>query len=165
MSFRLVLLLLCSVLLTAQSRSEWQSCPVIAKLTTDMRNMEPLNQQQRFELRQCRGENVIVTAYERGKTTPSLVFDTGDGYPRLLAHIQTILTFQSIGGASDHVYVFLFREGKPSVALRAATKDLIQIRQSNDGVVVSVPPTTYSGPDEGLSRTPAPKDYPFPFDR
>jgi hypothetical protein len=127
--------------------------------------MQPLNQRRRFELRQCNGENIVVTAYERGKATPSLVFDTGDGYPRLLAHVENVLVFQSIGGASDHVYVFAFRAGKPSVALRTATKDLIQVRQSKDGVVVSVPPTTYPGPDGRFPPTPAPKEYPFPVDR
>jgi hypothetical protein len=163
--FRLVLLLSCGVLLVAQSRSEWQSCPVIAKMPAEMRSMEPLDQRQRFELRQCKGENVIVTAYEHAKTTPSLAFDTGDNYPRLLAHVETILVFQSISGASDHVYVFVFRAGKPSIALQTATKDLIQIRQSNDAVVVSVPPTTYPGPDGRSVATPAPKEYSFPLDR
>ncbi len=57
--FRLVPLLSCGILLVAQSRSEWQSCPVIAKMPAEMRAMEPLDQRQRFELRQCRGENVV----------------------------------------------------------------------------------------------------------
>jgi hypothetical protein len=134
-------------------------------MPAEMRAMEPLDQRQRFELRQCKGENIIVTAYEQAKTTPSLAFDTGAGYPRLLAHVETVLVFQSVGGASDHVYVFVFREGKPSVALRTATKGLIQVRQSQGGVVVSVPPATYPGPDGRFPPTPAPKEYPFPFDR
>ncbi len=162
---RPALLLSCSVLLAAQSRSEWQSCPVIAKLPAEVRNLEPMDQRQRFELRQCKGENIIATAYERGKAAPSLVFDTGDGYPRLLAHVENVLVFQSMGGASDHVYVFAFRAGKPSVALRTATKDLIQVRQAKDRVVVSVPPTSYPGPDGRFPPTAAPKEYSFPVDR
>jgi hypothetical protein len=124
-----------------------------------------MDQRQRFELRQCKGENIVVTAYERAKAIPTLVFDTGDGYPRLLAHVEGILVFQSTGGASDHVYVFAFRAGKPSVALRTATKDLIQVRQSKGGVVVSVPPATYPGPDGRFPPTPTPKEYLFPVDR
>jgi hypothetical protein len=124
-----------------------------------------MDERQRFELRQCKGENIILTAYERAKAMPALVFDTGDGYPRLLAHVQNVLVFQSLGGASDHVYVFAFRAGKPSVALRTATKDLIQVRQSKDAVVVIVPPTTYPGPDGRFPPTPTPKEYPFPVDR
>ena len=127
--------------------------------------MEPLNQRQRFELRQCNGENIVVTAYERAKAAPSLVFDTGDGYPRLLAHIENVLVFQSVGGASDHVFVFAFSAGTPSVALRTATKDLIQVRQSKDRVVVIVPPTTYPGPGGKFPPAPAPKEYSFPVDR
>lgn len=34
--------------------------------------------------------------------------------PRLLAQLENVLVFQSIGGASDYVYVFEFRAGKPS---------------------------------------------------
>jgi len=161
---RPLMMLSCSVLLAAQP-SEWQSCPVIAKMPADMRGMGPLNERQRFELRQCRGENIIVTAYERARATPSLVFDTGDGYPQLLAHSENVLVFQSTGGASDHVYVFAFRTGRPSVALRTATKGLIQVRQSKDGVVVSVPATTYPGPDGTFPTAPAPKEYLFPGDR
>jgi len=160
---QLVLLLSCSVPL-AQSGSEWQSCPVIAKMPADLRGSDVADQ-QRFELRQCNGENIVVTAYERAKAMPSLVFDTGDGYPRLLAHVENVLVFQSVGGASDHVYVFAFRAGKPSVALQTATKDLIQVRQSKDWVVVSVPPATYPGPDGRFPATPTPKDYLFSIER
>ncbi len=126
---------------------------------------ESMGQRQRFELRQCNGENIVLTAYERAKTAPSLVFDTGDAYPRLLAHIENVLVFQSLGGASDHLYVFVFRAGKPSLALRTATKDLIQVRQSKQAVIVSVPPTTYPGPDGKYPPTPAPKEYSFPVGR
>ncbi len=164
MIYRPVLLLSCSVLF-AQSGSEWKACPVIATMPAETRAVEPLNQRQRFELRQCNGENIVLTAYERANATPSLVFDTGDAYPRLLTHVENVLVFQSMGGASDHVYVFAFKGGKPSVALRTATKDLIQVRQSNDGVVVIVPPTAYPGPDGTFAPTPKPKEYPFPVYR
>jgi hypothetical protein len=134
-------------------------------MPAETRATEAINQRQRFELRQCKGENIIVTAYERAKATPSLVFDTGDGYPRLLAHVENVLVFQSVGGASGHVYVFAFTAGKPSVALRTATKDLIQVRQSKDGIVVSVLPTTYPRSDGTLPPTPTPKEYTFLVER
>lgn len=134
-------------------------------MPAEVRNAEPMDQRQRFEVRQCNGENIVLTAYERAKAAPSLVFDTGDGYPRLRAHIENVLVFQSLGGASDHVYVFAFRAGKPSLALRTATKDLIQIRQSKDAVVVIVPPTTYPGPDGKFPPTPTPKEYRLLIDR
>ncbi len=59
--FQIGLLLSCSVLL-AQSGSEWQSCPVIAQMPAETRSMEPLDQRQRFELRQCNGYKIIVIA-------------------------------------------------------------------------------------------------------
>jgi hypothetical protein len=118
---------------------------------------------------------VRTSAVQRGEHHPDRiragernalsVFDTGDAHPRLLAHVENVLVFQSMGGASDHVYVFAFRAGKPSVALRTATKDLIQVRQSKDSVVVIVPPTTYLEPDDRFPPTSTPKEYPFPVDR
>jgi hypothetical protein len=161
---RIFLLLSCSVLLPAQSPSDWPSCPVIAKMPADIKWMEPLDKRQRFELRQCGDDSIVVAGYERAKKSPSLVFDTGDGYPRFLAQAETVLVFQSIGGASDHVYVFTFKSGKPSVSLRTATKDVIQVRQSKGEVVVSVPPTVYPGPDGKFPIPPAPKEYSFPID-
>jgi hypothetical protein len=165
MTFRLLLLLSYGVVILAQSSSEWSSCSVIAKMPADMRWMERLDERQRFELRQCGGDKILVTAYEHAKDTPSLVFETGDGYPSFLAHAENVLVFQSAGGATDHVYVFAFKAGKPALALRTATKELIQVTQSKEGVVVSVPPTTYPGPDGRLPPKPAPKSYSFPIER
>lgn len=155
------LLLWYGATLLAQSKPEWSSCTVIAKMPADAKWIEPLNDRQRFELRQCRGDKIIVTGYERAKATPSLVFDTGDGYPRFLAHSENVLVLQSLGGASDHVYVFTFQSGQPVIALSTATKDLIQVRQSEAEVVVTVPPTAYPGPDGKFPATPSPKKYSF----
>jgi hypothetical protein len=57
--------------------------------------------------------------------------------------------------------VFTFRSGKPSIALRTATKDLIQVRQSQAKVVVTVPPTVYPGPDGKFPVPTTPKEYAF----
>jgi hypothetical protein len=119
---------------------------------------EQMDQLQRFELRQCNGNGIFVTAYQRAKATPSLVFNTGDGYPLMLAHIENVLILQSAGGSCDHVYVFAFKAGKPSVALQTATKDFIQVRQSYEAVVVSVPPIVYPEPD--FSKSPPVAKFP-----
>jgi hypothetical protein len=124
---------------------------------------EPLESRQRFELRQCGGHLVLVDCFEKGKGTPSLTFDTGDGYPRYLVHSFNVLVLQSMGGASDHVYVLLFKGGKPSVALKTATKDLIQVEQSGKTITATVPPPTYPGPDGRFPPTPRPKMYSFPI--
>lgn len=145
----------------AQPSADWKSCPVIATLPADLNWTEPLERRQRFQLRQCGGDLVIVTGYEKGKAVPSLVFDTGDGYPRYLAHIVNVLVFQSRGGASDHVYVFVFHNGKPSIALKTATKDEIETKQSGKSVTVIVPPPTYPGPDGKFQPPPAPKKHTF----
>ena len=135
-------------------------------MPADMRMWtEPLDEQQRFEIRQCETDTIVVMGYERAKATPSLVFNTGDGYPRFLVLAQGVLVFQSIGGASDHVYVFAFTSGKPLLALRTATKGVIQVRQSNTELVVAVPPTTYPGPGGKFPPAPEPKEYSFPIGR
>jgi len=49
--------------LFAQSDSEWSFCPVIAKMPADMQWMDPLAERQRFELRQCANDKIIVTPW------------------------------------------------------------------------------------------------------
>ena len=97
-------------------------------------------------------------------TMPSLVFDTGDEYPSYLAHTLNVLVFQSMGGASNHVYIFVFHSGKPSVGIKTGTKDLIQVKGLEKAVVVVVPPTTYPGPDGRFPPQPPPKEYSFPVE-
>ena len=99
MDLRIVgLLLLLVGLSCAQDSPNWKACPVIATLPADMNWTEPLEQRRRFQLRQCEGHIVVVTGFEKGKAEPSFVFDTGDGYPRYLAHVFNVLVFQSMGG-------------------------------------------------------------------
>ena len=98
-----------------------------------------------------------------GRARPSLTFDTGDGYPGYLVHAVNVLVLQSMGGASDHVFVLLFDKGKPSLALKTATKDLIQVVQARTTITVSVPPTTYPGPDGKFPPAPKPEIYVFPI--
>jgi hypothetical protein len=159
-----ILVLLSSLSLQAQSLPLWKSCPVIANLPVNSGSIGPMESRRRFELRQCSDDLVIVTAYETGKAEPSLIFDTGDGYPRYMAHIFNILIFQSMGGASDHVYVFVFHQGKPALALKTATKDLIEVTQTKSAVTVAVPPTTYPDEDGKFPPTPPPKLYSFAFE-
>jgi len=111
---------------------------------------------ERFELREC--GSLQVHAFERGKESPSLRIDTGDEYPPYLFHLSNILVFQSIGGASDHVYVFAFEKGRPRLVLQMATKDVISVSVNKDqrAVTVLIPPTTY--PTNGKwPPTPPPK--------
>lgn len=157
----LLLIVWSGTVLAGQSAPAWESCPVIATMPADLSSAEPVRDRQRFELRQCYGDHVVITGYGKRERRPSLVFDTGDGYPRYLAHCAGVLVFQSTGGASDHVYVFAFKSGKPSVGLKTATKGLIQVKQTESAVIVLVPPTTYPGSD-GQPR-PQPPDRKYIF--
>ncbi|MBI2681116.1 MAG: hypothetical protein HYX25_08950 [Candidatus Solibacter usitatus] len=121
-------------------------------MPADLASEAPLNQRQRFELRQCEAGPLIVTAYEKRRPKPSLVFDTGRGYPGYLAHAGSVLVLQIPGGSSDHVYVFMFQSGKPSVALKTATNAYIQAKQLEKTVVVVVPPKTYPMRTENFRR-------------
>ena len=69
-----------------------------------------------------------------------------------------------ISGSADHVYVFAFQSGKPSVALSTATKSLIQVRQSEKALVVLVPPTTYPSEEGRFPPQPPPKEFSFPLE-
>ncbi|MFN8005796.1 MAG: hypothetical protein U0V70_01960 [Terriglobia bacterium] len=103
----------------------------------------------RFELHRCAPGVVQVYGFEKGAIAPSLVFDTGDDYPLYLVHVENILVFQSGGGSSDHVFVFLFEKGKPKLALKTSTKGLIQVQKtrtkSGEMLFVKVPSTIYPG--------------------
>ena len=136
---------------------------MIATLPADMNWTEPLTSRRGFQLRQCYDDRVIVDCFEKSKATPSLTFDTGDGYPRYLVHAFNVLVLQSMGGSSDHVYVLLFERGKPSLALKTVTKDLIQVVQTDRTITVTVPPPVYPGPDGKFPPTPEPKTYSFPI--
>lgn len=156
-----LILLICP--LQAQSEPEWNKCSAIATLPADLNWAEPLEQRRRFQLRQCNGDPIVVTGFEKGKTEPSLVFDTGEGYPPYLAHTLSVLVFQSTGGASDHVYVFGFRDGKPSMMLQTATKGQIQVRRARRNVTVTVPIPTYPDSDRKAPAS-ARKQYVFPIE-
>lgn len=109
---------------------------------------------ERFELREC---GVLqVYAFEQGKRSPTLRFDTGYDYPSYLFHSSNVLAFQSSGGSSDHAFVFQFEKGKPRLVLQMATKDVIsvKVKSADRSVTISVPPTTY--PENGIWPPPPP---------
>jgi hypothetical protein len=136
----------------------------MAKMPADLDSEAPLNQRQRFELRQCETGPLIITAYEKRRTEPSLVLDTGRGYPGYLAHAGSVLVLQIPGGSSDHVYVFIFQSGKPSIALKTTTNGFIQVKQLEKMIVVVVPPKTYPDANGKFPPQPPPKEYSFPVE-
>jgi len=164
-SASIVLLYSCVACVPASAQAQLgPDCPVIATLPADINWTEPLESRQRFQLRQCYGALVIVECFEKGKITPTLTFDTGYGYPSYLVHSLNVLVFQSTGGSADQVLVLLFNRGKPSVGLKTATKDHIQVIDSDDGTLrVTVPPPTHPGRDGKFPPTPQPTTYSFPI--
>ena len=128
-------------------------CPIMAKIPADLKDSESIQDRLWFELRQCNGESVIVRAYERHKTKPSLTFNTGSGYPSFIAHTFNVLVLESLGGSTDHVAVITFHEGKPSLALDR-TGDNVQVKRTKDEVIVMVTPKTYPGPDGRFPSVP-----------
>jgi hypothetical protein len=155
------------VALSAQSSDPRPCLKLLAILPTSPELMRETaavgpDTRERFELRECGG--LQVHAFERGNESPSLRVDTGDVYPPYLFHLSNILAFQSLGGASDHVYVFAFEKGKPRLVLQMATKDAISV--SVQGVqrtaTILIPPTTY--PSDGRwPPTPPPKKLVLPL--
>lgn len=136
-------------------------CPLMAVLPAWVASNDSSNGRARFELRECPGR-IQVLGYERSATRPSLRFDTMDTQLVYLAHSFNVLALQGLGGASDHVYVFVFQDGKPKLAAQTATKDYIQMRVEKRSVVVEVPPVTYPDERGKWPPTPPPKRYVFP---
>ena len=103
----------------------------------------------------------MLAAFEHRKPSPTLVYDIGELSLVSLSHRFNVLAIQTVGGASDHVFVFIFKTGKPELALKAATKDLIQVRFEASALSVLVPPTIYPGPDGKFPPPPPLKRYRF----
>jgi hypothetical protein len=123
----------------------------------------PPEARQWFGLVQCQGGPVRVNGIEAHKTEPTLIFETFDSYPEILVHRLNILILQSSGGSSDHVYVFTFRAGKPSLALKTATIRDIPVKHTGKAVILTVSPKTYPGPDGNFPSVPD-KAYSFPLE-
>jgi len=98
------------------------------------------------------------------RSSPSLVFKTGDPWPRYLSHIGSVLVLQSSSGTKDDVFVIAFKSGKPAVVLQTVTKGLIQVTQFADHVVVAVPPSILPDAKGVFPPEPPPKKYSFPLD-
>ncbi len=143
-----------SYALFAQPGNNGKFCPALASLPTNSTLDEIPKSRQRFELHECEGNTVVVYAFDRGKQQPSLIFDTGDGYPLYMLQVQNVLVLQSPGGSADHIYVFAFQGGKPRLAWQTATKDLVQVTQSQKNVTVAVPSSTFPGPDGKIPKEP-----------
>jgi hypothetical protein len=140
--------------LHAQSAPKWNSCPVVAKLPADLKDTEPFDFRQWFELRQCGGGSVLVNGYERHRSAPSLSFDTGHGYPVQLVHILNVLVFESLGGSTNHALVFAFQNGKPTVALKRSTTGGVTVQRNEKSITVAVPVKTHPGPDGKFPSVP-----------
>lgn len=140
-------------------------CYVLASLPADSTEDDSHDHRQRFELARCGSGAITVFAFERNQSNPSLVVHTGDDYPPYLVHVRNVLVFQSLGGSSDHVFVFTFQRGKPSLALKTATKGQITVRLSRnrDRLRVEVPLTLYHGTMRPLG-TPPTKAAWFPLE-
>jgi len=150
----MLLALLPVSVLHAQSPPKWNSCPVIAKLPADLKDTEPSDLRQWFELRQCSGGTVLVNGYERHRATPSLSFDTGYGYPVQLVHILNVLVLESLGGSANHAFVLTFHDGKPTVALNRSTARGVAVKQNEKTVTVTVPVKTYPSTDGKFPSVP-----------
>lgn len=159
------LMFLCSLPLQCQSIPQWRSCPAMAKLPADGKVDEPPERRLWFELRQCPGESIIVNGYGRRESRPSLSFETGGDYPRQLVHILNVLVFETVGGSSYHVYVFVFHDGKPRLALESSADDATQVKEDekDNVVVLKFPPKVHPGPDGKFPSVPD-KVYKFPVE-
>ena len=125
------------------SNAKAKSCPAIARLPADVKDTEPPDYREWFELRLCGDGTVVVECYEPHRTTPSMAFDTEYPYPVQLVHMQNVLVLESPGGTANHVFVFVFEKGKPKVALDRSTAGGVKVMPADHGVEVKVPPKTY----------------------
>lgn len=147
-------LVVCALAAVGYLHAQSERCPILAKLPADLKDSAAAEERLWFELRQCNGEMVVVNAYERQNPTPSLTVKTGYTYPALLSHTFNILVLESLGGSANHITVITFQNGKPSVALERSAGGQVQLRRTEDNVIVTVPPKTYPDPDGKFPKVP-----------
>jgi hypothetical protein len=62
-------------------------------------------------------------------------------------HILNVLVLESLGGSADHLYVFAFQHGKPTLTLKRSTAGGVVVKHNQKTVTLTVPVKTYPGPD------------------
>lgn len=159
--------ILCLLLASATPSVTFGCANILAVLPTSIGLSPGISPEdrQRFELRECDGLHVY--AFEQGKTEPALLFKTAHEYPPILFHLSNVLAFQTLGGASDHVFVFAFKNGKPRLVLQMSTKGCMNVSLTSGPrreVTISVPPTTYPDDRGRWPPPPPPKTVVLPLD-
>jgi hypothetical protein len=153
----------CVLVASGCLHAQSERCPVLAKLPADLKDYEAPEDRPWFELRQCRGETVVVNAYVKGQSKPALTVQTDYDYPAFLSHTRNVLVLESVGGTAEHVMVIAFQNGRPAVRLKRTAGGPIQVRRGEGAITVSVPPKTYPGAD-GKFPSVADVVYRFPLE-
>jgi len=64
-----------------------------------------------------------------------------------LVHIVNVLVLESLRGSANHLYVFVFQHGKPTLALKRSTAGRVIVKRNEKTVNLAIPVKTFPGPD------------------
>ncbi len=118
---------------TAKSPSACKSQRVAMFLTAVAQEQMPPDRRERFELRLCIEHNSTeVWGFETGAAKPSLVFDTGEGWPDQIVQVHSVLAIECSSPSLSFVHVFTFHKGRPQKVAGAVTKGRMSTRIYED---------------------------------
>ncbi len=116
---------------------------------------------QRFELRVCTDgmgfKAIQVWGIASWAAKPSLVFDTGESWPRQIVQLENVLMIESTSPSYSFVYVFAFQHGRPRKVAESVTRGSAWVQHDEYKVYVHV--DQESKPDRVIA---VPIDYEVP---
>ncbi len=120
----------------------------------------PLGDQSRYEIESC-GEpspHIRGLGFRDRTNRPSLVVDTDGDWITLTIQTGPVLAIQLLGGSSDSIYIFNFRNKEPTLVARDRTAGGVAYSERHldhpvrDFVLISVPPKVYPDGNGALPK-------------
>lgn len=122
------LVILPAWLLASQESQSLRCATVITTLVTQLVASKPLTQLPRVEIRSCGPEEVLqLWAWEANAARPSLVVDTTDFTLVQTAARDNVYVVETTGGPRNRVFVIVYRDRKPTLALQRVTKGTAEV--------------------------------------
>ncbi len=118
---------------------------VVGIVSTDFQYHVPPSTLPRIEIRQCGaevGETLQLVAWERDQTSPALSINTDDFGVVQMAARSNVFVFETSGATRDQIFVIVYDQGKPRLALKRTTRGTAKIAITTQEVEVSVVPVS-----------------------
>jgi hypothetical protein len=130
----------CSLQALSQQDIDNSPCPTISTiLITQFKFGSSITELPRVELRQCGAEQSLqIVAWKEKEKAPSLIIDTTDFTVVQVAARSNAFLIETTGGSRDFVFVIIYKNGSPTLALKSVTKDTATVEIHKASIDISV---------------------------